>query len=498
MSYMGVDVGTTGCKAVIFDERGKQIASAYREYPVLSPQEGFAELDSRHVGDCCLESIAEATAVCPGDPVCAIGVSSQGEAFTAIGADGAVMGNGMVSSDARASRIAVEWSEEFGRERLYQITGHTAHPMFSVFKLLWVRDNQPDVWSGAAKFLCYEDFLHHRLGVEPAISWPLAGRTILFDIRRHIWSQEILESIGLEEEHLSRVLPSGEIVGKVAAPAAFALGLADDVIVVTGGHDQPCGALGAGVMQSGRSMYATGTVECLCPMFAEPVLSDSLMGSNLCTYDYTVRGKYTTVAFNLTGGNLLKWFRDEWGRGEVDEARRTGSDPYALVLDQMPEEPTRLMALPYFTPSGTPYFDPDVSGAILGLRLTTTRGEVLKALLEGLSFEMRLNLDIMARSGIAIDQLLAIGGGAKNRKWLQLKSDVMNKPITTVAVTEAACFGAAMLACAAHQREDVTAIASGWVREVDCIEPNPARAAYYDERFEKYVELYPKLKRIEV
>lgn len=496
MSYLGLDVGTTGCKAVVFGEDGKQIASAYREYPILSPNEGWAEIDSRLVSDSCLDVIREAAAACGRDPVRGIGISSQGEAFTPVGPNGEMLGNGMVSSDARAASYADNWSREFGRERLYEITGHTAHPMFTIFKLLWVRDNLPDVWSRAAKFYCFEDLIHLKLGLEPALSWPLAGRTMMFDVRNHEWSPEILQAVGTDSNKLARTLPSGAVVGTIEDAVASTLGLGEGVIVVAGGHDQPCGALGAGVASPGRAVYATGTVECITPAFREPIFSEELYEKNLCTYDFTVRGMYTTVAFSLTGGNLLKWFRDEWSREEVAESERTGANAYELIMKSMPDEPTRLLVLPYFTPTGTPYFDTEVKGAILGLRLSTTRGEVLRALLEGVAFEMRLNMDILDRSGIRIDELVAIGGGAKNRRWTQLKADVMGKPVSTAEVTEAGCLGVAMLAAAADTGSDVTDLARNWVRVTDVVEPNPTNAAFYTSRFPAYLNLYRALRRL--
>jgi xylulokinase len=237
-------------------------------------------------------------------------------------------------------------------------------------------------------------------------------------------------------------------------------------------------------------------VDCICPAFPLPVFSDELFASNLCTYDYTVQGMYTTIAFNLTGGNLLKWFRDEFGQAEVAEAARTGANSYDLLLQTMADEPASLLVLPYFTPTGTPYFDAGATGAILGLRLSTKRGEVLRALLEGLAYEMRLNLDILARSGIATNQLLAIGGGAKSRRWLQLKADVLNRPITKVAVAEAASLGAAMLARVALGGEDILAVVKQCVRQEETIEPEPARAACYEERFATYLQLYPTLRNL--
>lgn len=492
MSYLGIDIGTTGCKAVAFDEHGRQLASAYREYPVLSPGEGWAELDSSQVCDSCLAVMSEAARACGSDPVRALGVSSQGEAFTPVGSGGEYLASAMVSSDSRAAGIATQWSESFGPEELYRITGHTAHPMFTLFKLIWLRENRPDVWKSAVAFHCFEDLLHRRLGVEPAMSWPLAGRTMLFDVREHRWDPGILAAARISPRLLPRTLASGEVVGEIPAATARALGLAEGAIVVAGGHDQPCGALGAGVIEPGTAVYATGTVECITPAFSTAVMGAELFAGNLCTYDYTIRGMYTTVAFSLTGGNLLKWFRDQIGHPEL--WRSEGSDAYGTLIDSMPDEPTGLISLPYFTPSGTPHFDVSTPGAVVGLRLTTTRVEILRALLEGVAFEMRVNLAILADSGIPVNELIAVGGGARSLKWLQLKADVLGKPIKRAAVTEAGCLGAAMLARAAHTGEDVRDLAKKWVRVTDEVRPRPAAADFYDRRFPAYLRLYPAIK----
>jgi xylulokinase len=200
---------------------------------------------------------------------------------------------------------------------------------------------------------------------------------------------------------------------------------------------------------------------------------------------------YTTVAFSLTGGNLLRWFRDQWGQVELEEARRSGADPYNLLLREMASDPTDLIVLPYFTPSGTPYFDAEVPGAILGLRLTTTRGQVLRALLEGVAMEMRLNVEILDRAGLHIREFRAIGGGAKNLVLTQLKADVLDRPITTLAVTEAGCLGVALLACAADTRARPQDLVGAWVKPQQVVQPDPVRAAVYRERFQAYQNLYP-------
>ena len=494
MSYLGLDIGTTGCKAAIFNAEGRLLAFAYREYPLLSPEPGWAEVDSARVCQDCCDVIQESAAAARGDPVRAMAISCQGEAFTPVAADGACLGNGMVSSDARAIDIVTSFSDEFGPRRLYDLTGHTPHPMFTLFKLLWLRRQQPDVFAKATRFLCFEDLFHARLGLDPVISWPLAGRTMFFNVRTHRWEEEILQAIDLDPARLARPAPSGSVVGTIPHTVAGALGLPNDVLVIAGGHDQPCGALGAGAVEPGVAMYASGTVECICPAFDQPRFDERLFRANLCTYDFTMPEMYTTILFSLTGGNLLRWFRDQWGQAEVAEAGRLGVDPYELLMQAMAADPTELMVLPYFTPSGTPHFDARTPGAILGLRLTTTRGQVLRALIEGVAMEMRLNLEILAESGLAVEQLRAIGGGAKSPALVQLKADVLNRPMTTLEVTEAGCLGVALLACAAHTSASPRDVVNTWVKPGPAVEPDPRRAAHYDERFGAYRELYPAIR----
>jgi len=503
MSYLGVDIGTSSCRAVAFDASGKLLAQAQREYRVSTPRPAWAELDSEQVCRACLDVIREVNGACAGDPVRALAVSSQGEAFTPVDAAGACLAHAQVSSDARAADLARDWSAEFGRERLYRITGHTAHPMFTLFKLLWLRDNDPRIWAKAARFLCFEDLLHTRLGVEPAMGWPLAGRTMLFDVRKHVWDEAILRRVGLDPARLPRTLPAGAVVGTIPRRIGEGLGFSREVLVVAGGHDQPISALGAGITEPGMAAYATGTTECITPAFATPAFSRELLDANLCTYDFSLPGMYCTVAFSLTGGNILKWFRDEFGAAEAAEAARTGVPAYEILLRELePAQPTSLLVLPYFTPSGTPYFDPHTTGAILGLRLTTRRGEVLRALLEGVAFEMRLNCDILQRSGVSIRELRATGGGARNAAWTQLKADVLDKPITSVGITECGAMGAALLAAAALSADSGTsrttaqALAREWVQTGQVFEPDQSRAAHYRAQFEQYKRLYPALRAL--
>jgi xylulokinase len=474
-NYLGLDIGTSGCKAAVFDANGRLLSLARREYDLLLTPDGGAELDSDVVINDCLAVITEARAQAGGE-VQAMAVSSQGEAFTAVGSDGRALCHAMVSSDVRAAGFARDWPKVFGEERLYQITGHTAHPLFTLFKLLWLREHRPQVWSQAAKFLCFEDLLHLRLGLAPAIGWPLAGRTMLFDVRCHEWSPEILNAVGLSASRFARPLPSGSVVGRTG----------DGMLVVAGGHDQSCCALGAGGTRPGTALFATGSVECLTPAFAQPVFSETLRLNNLCTYDHAAPGLYTTVAYSLTGGNLFKWFRAELGR----------DFSYDQLLSEMPDQPTRLLVLPYWTPSGTPFFDCETPGAILGLRLSTRRGELLRAMLEGVAFEMRLNLGLLEQAGVALQELRVVGGGARSDVWNQLRADLLGKPLTRMEVTEAGCLGAAMLAAAAESGRPVDQIAETWIKPGERFEPKAQNSQFYSEQFVRYQQLRPAVRSV--
>lgn len=496
MSFLGLDIGTSGCKASVFDQAGRLLAKASREYSVRAPQPGWAELDSQIVGDLCLEVIREVAMLVQDDPVQALAISSQGEAFTALDAEGRVLADAMVSSDNRAVSLIGPWVEKFGGDRLYAKSGHTAHPIFTIFKLIWLQRHRPDIWENAARFFCFEDYIQLRLGVDPAISWSLAGRTLLFNVVGQKWDEEILEEVGLDAGQLARPLPPGAVVGEIPEGVTRALGLATGAIVVAGGHDQACAALGSGAVSPGQAALTTGSVECVTVTFQEIVQNDSLRLANLCSYSHALPGRHATLAYNLTGGNLLKWFRDELANTEREECACDGGDVYERIFQILPQRPSPLMVLPYFTGSGTPHFDALTPGAILGLRLDTTRGDILKGLLEGLANELRINLDLLKDAGIPVHEIFAVGGGAKNRAWLQLKADVLNQPILVPQVTETGCLGGALLSCSAVTGRPAVELVAEWIRIGDTVLPDPERAAYYQERLTAYRLTYESLREL--
>ncbi len=496
MNYIGIDIGSSCTKALVVNEKGKQIYNAQREYNIEFAKDGSATLNSELVIKSCFETIKECSSKVKQGSIKAIGISSQGEAFTAVGSKGKILNNAKVSSDSSSRKYIKEWVDKFGEEKLYQITGHTAYPIFTLFKLLWFKKNERELWARSKYFFCFEDLLQFKLGVKPAMSWSLAGRTMMFNVRKHEWDEEILNELGISKEQLADTLPPSSIVGHINKEIADHLGLSDDVLVVTGGHDQTCSALGAGVIKEGTAMLGSGTVECICPAFKYPVFSTDLKENNLCTYNYSIKDLFTTVAYSLTGGNLFKWFKEQFGYKEIEESKVKGKDPYDLLLTGISSMPGNLLVLPYFTPSGTPYFDDQTKGAIVGLQLSTERKDILKALLEGISFEMRLNLEILEYAGYHIKELRWVGGGSKSRLLAQVKANVMNKKIVMLNIQEAGCFGAAMLACSAGTKKPVKKLASEWVKKISIIYPQKEYINWYSKRFGLYKELYKNIKSI--
>ena len=242
-------------------------------------------------------------------------------------------------------------------------------------------------------------------------------------------------------------------------------------------------------------MDATGTVECFAVAMDEPVVNEMMLTNNLACYPHAAPGLYVSLAFNFTGGSLLRWVRDNFARAETEEAERRGVDVYEVLTEQMADEPTDLFFQPHFTMSGAPYMDPNPVGGVLGLTLSTTRGQFLRAVLEGISYEMKLNLSILCEAGVEVKEFRAIGGGAKSDFWLQLKADMYNRPVVRLRVPEAASLGMAIAAGVAVGVYDSVGQAAGaLVVPEETFEPEPGKAAFYDEMLSRYRSIYPALK----
>ncbi|GIK64675.1 MAG: xylulokinase [Chloroflexota bacterium] len=490
-ALIGLDIGTTACKASLFREDGTLVAKATREYSIQIPHKGWAEQNAEIVWTLAEEALAQVLKDSGTRDVVAIGISAQGEAVMPVNAQGQTLRPAILGMDTRTDAQNVWLRERFGAEHLFDLTGVPVHTINTLPKLLWLREHEPEIWSRADKFLLYEDFVIHKMTGQAMVSRCLASRTQMYDLKADCWNTDLLDAAGLAPSRLSLVQQSGKAVGEMRPDLASALGFSRPPLVVSGGHDQACGALGVGLTKPGLAMVSTGTAEVMEVSLDQPTVNKSLYESNISVYAHVVPGLYLAMTLNHSGGLLLRWFRDTFGQEELRQAQIGGLDAYDLILKNAPDHPTRLMVLPHFSGSGTPTFDIASKGAILGLTFASTRPEIAKALLEGLTFELRLNLDLLIKGGIFISELRAIGGGARSAIWVQLKADITGLPVAVPIVTEAAGWGAALLA----------GVGAGVFENLDeavnvTFEQRYLPGPYspnYQERYQVYQSIYPTL-----
>jgi xylulokinase len=491
MSLLGIDIGTTGCKVLALAADGSVLAIASDEYDVLRPEQGWAELDSRAVWNKVKAAIRAVAAQTKHDPVVALAVSSMGEALTPVAQDRSILGNAILGFDARGGET-LDKLAQLDPTMLHERSGNLVNNLFGGPKLIWRRDHRPELFRQTYKFLGWADLAAFLLGGEPITDYSLANRTFFFDIRRQTWSTETLDYVGMPIDKLPVVAQAGTIVGTVSSNIAAELGLPANVKIVLGGHDQCVNATGAGAIRAGSAAYGIGTFACITPIYDTIPPAEMMIKARLNVEHHTMAGLYASFYYNLTAGALLKWFRDNFAPLERLQAQAQHVDVYDQLLAEMPAEPTDLLVLPHFAPTGPPYFDERPNGIITGLTLETTRGEYIKGLLEGITYYFREGLDVMGAAGIQIDELCVTGGGARSDAWMQITADILGKQLVRPKAVEASALGAAILAGVgagvfSSAAEAVTAM----IKTDRVFEPDARRHRLYAERFERYHQLYP-------
>ena len=491
MSLLGIDIGTTGCKVLALATNGSVIAIAHDEYDVLRPQPGWAELDSRDIWTKLKQAIRAVAAQTSADPVVALAVSSMGEVMTPVSKDRTLLGNSITGFDTRGTETLAKLAQ-LDPVSLYEHSGNLVSNLFGGPKLIWLRDNRPDLFDSTYKFLGWADLVTFLLGGEPITDYSLANRSFFFDIQQQAWSAETLAYVGMPLDKLPGVAQAGTVVGTVAREMATELGLPPNVKIVIGGHDQCVNAMGAGAIRAGSAVYGIGTFGCITPIYDTIPPAEMMIKARLNVEHHALAGLYVSFYYNLTAGALLKWFRDTFAPLEKLQAQSAHTDVYTQLLAEMPAEPTDLLVLPHFAPTGPPYFDERPNGLIAGLTLETTRGEYIKGLLEGITYYFREGLDVMGAAGIVIDEIRVTGGGARSDAWMQITADILNKPLVRPKAIEAGALGAAILAGVGAGVFDSAAQAVNAMVQTDRVfVPDAHRQRLYAERFERYRRLYP-------
>ena len=498
MSLVGLDIGTTGCKAVAFDSSGKPLAQARCTYRMHMPQAGACELDPREVWaavQAVLTAVDRATR--RKDPIRALGISALADCVMAVSRGGQFLSPTLLGMDSRAQAECQWLREHVGAGSFFETTGQPLYPLYPLNKILWWKRRLPSVYTRARKFLGWQDYVVAQLAGAPFVDYSLASRTGLFDLRAKSWSEDLLSACELPRTCLPEPVPSGTKVGCTGSRSAKYRGLPPGIAVVVGALDQNCAALGAGVTQPGSAADGLGTVECIiCPFEGIKTTPEMLAGNFSCC-PYIGQDRYATYAFNFSAGSLLDWFVHNIAAADVCEAKKQGTDPFHFVLQKIPRAPASAMVLPHFLGSGTPYLDPNSKGAILGLNIKTGRYEILKALCEAINFEIRLNMEYLHSLSITVKELRVTGRGARSNALLQLKADILGLPVHRVTELEGSCYGAAALAGFASGELNSVEDFTSRVKIEKSFFPRQGLLAHYSQRFNIYRGLYELLKHVQ-
>lgn len=493
MSLLGIDVGTSRCKAAVFSEEGDLLSFAYEEYHIASPKPGWAELDTHEIWEKTkrvIQQVVSDPAVAH-DPVKALAVTSLGEALVPVTEDRRILGPSILNFDSRGKEYLAALGEALPAERWYAINGNVLGNHYSLPKLLWIRDNLPDMYRETHKFLLWGSFVAFMLGADPVVDYSLANRTLLFDLGAEDWSEEILGLAGIDRAKLPGLARSGEVIGTVPRYVAGELGLPTGTLIVAGAHDQCAAAVGCGAIEEGTSAYGMGTFICITPVFRERRDPRVMIERGLCTEHHAVPGRFVTFIYNQAG-SLVRWFRDTFAGAEHREAAAEGRDIYPALFAEMPEGPSGLIVIPHFTSTGPPSFISDSCGVIAGLRLETPRGAILKGILEGITFYLQECLETLPPTGIGIAEFRAVGGGSRSDPWVQLSADILGRPFLRPEITEAGVLGAAIIAgVGAGIFSSFAEGVEGMVRIERVFEPDPRWGERYRDRYREYKRLWP-------
>ena len=498
MKIAGLDIGTTGCKCTVFDEKGKYLDKAYRDYPVKRSITGH-EIDMQVLIESVLETIKEMAAAYP--DIAGIGVTSFGETFVLTDDEGRPLHVSMLYTDPRGYEECRELKEKLGEMHIAEITGLRPHEMYGISKLMWIKKNRPEVYTAAKHIFQVEDLIVYTLSHVAQIDYSLATRSMAFDITSLDWSREILDAADVDAALFPKAVPTGTAAGKVTADMSDRLGLSPDTIIVSISQDQMAATVGAGAFDGSLAVDGAGTVECLIPIYDEKPDIEKMYKGYFAVVPYLTKGKYVAYAFSYTGGALTKWCTDNLAKAEKEEAANLSISVNELLEKQYAakmktlglkdDEPSGMLVLPHFAGAATPYMDTGSKGAIIGLTTDTSAAEIYYACLEGVCYEMYKNYSMLFDTGIHFDKLHATGGGAHSSVWMQMKADMLDLPIVALKTVDAGTVGCAMLTGMAiglfSSLEEASAL---MVEETVTYFPRKEQHEKYMKYYKRYEKLY--------
>jgi len=484
MPFLGIDVGTGGTRAVVVDATGAVVASASSEHkPFRAEHPGWAEQDPEDWWRAAQEAISEAVKAADVE-IAAVGLTGQMHGAVMLDSEGNVLRPALIWCDQRTGPQCDWLHETIGRERLIELTCNPALPNFTLTKLLWVKNHQPEIFAKIAHVMCPKDYVRYRLTGSFAIDVHEASGTLLLDVTNRKWSSEVARIAGIPEEWLPPLFESQEVCGAISATAAADTGLAAGTPVVAGAGDQGAGAVGMGILKPGAVSATIGTSGVVFAATAEPTRDP---GGRLHTFCHAVPGRWHVMGVTQAAGLSLRWFRDTFAAGVDYDALTAGAAKVAPGSEG-------LLYAPYLLGERTPHLDSHATAAFVGIAAGHAADHFTRAVLEGVAFSLRDTFTLFAELGIPVDGVRLGGGGARGPLWRRIQTDIYGHPTEVLTAEEGGAYGAALLAgvgVGAWPNTDAACEQS--LKVAESFQPDPEAGKVYEAAYRRFRAIYPAL-----
>ncbi len=490
MNFLGIDVGTGGSRTVLIDSQGAVLASATVEHqPFASPEIGWAEQnpeDWKRAVFAAIRKVLENENVAA-DEIGAIGLSGQMHGAVFLNKFDEVLRPSIIWCDQRTEKQCRELTEKIGAEKLIELVSNPALPNFTLPKMLWVRENEPEIWNQTGSVLLPKDYIRFHLSGDKATDVADASGTLLLDVQNRKWSSEILAAVKMGESLLPELYESTEITGTISAGCAAETGLIAGTPIVAGAGDNAAGAVGMGIVKVGAVSATIGTSGVVFAVTEKPSID---LRGRIHTFCHAVPERWHVTGVTQAAGLSLRWFRDNFAASEsyddlVDEAAKisVGAD--------------NLLWTPYLMGERTPHVDSNARASLIGLTASHTKAHVVRAIMEGVAFSLRDSIEVFKELNIPIETIRLGGGGARSSLWRQTQADVYGQKVETIAAEEGAAYGAALLAgVGAGAWKTVDEVCDKTIRTAEKIEPNDESVEILNRRYQAYQAIYPSLRSI--
>ncbi|MCH5213090.1 MAG: xylulokinase [Oscillospiraceae bacterium] len=496
MKYLiGIDLGTSGTKTVLFDEDGNTIKSHTVEYPMSQPQNGWAEQNPEDWYNAAIQTLRYVTQDIDASQIAGIGIAGQMHSLVMLDENDEIIRPAILWCDGRTGKECEEITERIGYDKLIEITANPALTGFTASKILWVRNNEPENYARCRHILLPKDYVRFKLTGEYATEVSDASGMQLLDIANRCWSDEILDKLEIDKSMLATVYESPEITGYITDEAARLTGVPAGTPVVGGAGDNAAAAVGTGVVEDGKAFATIGTSGVVFAHTKEMCVDPK---GRVHTFCCAVPGEWHTMGVTLAAGLSLKWFRDNFCTEEISVAKSMGVDPYYIMDKEAEQSPigcNRLIYLPYLMAERTPHLDPNCRGGFIGLSAMHTKRDMLRAVMEGVVYSLRDCCEVLKEMDIIPNEIAACGGGGSSPLWRGMLADVLGVSVNTVTSKEGPALGVAILAgVGAGIYADVRDGCRRVIKTKTQQEPNAENEVEYKKYYEVYRMLYPALK----